>query len=492
MSSVDPRPTLEYAAVEAEDSYALSADAIVEPPVRLWDAVRQIGPGLILAGSIVGTGELIATTHLGAKVGFALLWLVMVSCFIKVFVQAELGRHAISSGQTTFATFRQLPGGTLMGAWWVIMMLSTQLQMAAMVGGVGQALHMAMPGVSPVVAKMVSWMSGDLAAQITAQPVLPWAVLVAVGTSVLLAVGGYSLVERGSTGMVVTFTVMTVVCVALLPSAGYPIPWGQVGDGLKFSIPDVPGAAAVALAMFGITGVGATELVAYPYWCIEKGYARKTGLRDDSPAWARRARGWLRVMKLDAWLSMVVYTVATLAFYFLGAAVLHGRSAGGLPGDIAGMLQTLSGMYSPVLGERVALWFIVIGVFAVLYSTLYSATGGNSRSLVDFLKTHCGLRFTARRSRAWWVAACCMAFPILDLILFIAIKNPVKMVLIGGTMQAITLPMLAGAAVYLRYKRSDSRLTPGVVWDVFLWLSLVGMFVTAGYGVWDYLRRLSG
>src|SRR4051812_44340916 len=92
----DPRPT---------DPYALAPDAVREPPHSLGSALLQIGPGLILAGAIVGTGELIATTNLGAKVGFALLWLVIASCFIKVFVQIELGRYAISSGQTTFAGF---------------------------------------------------------------------------------------------------------------------------------------------------------------------------------------------------------------------------------------------------------------------------------------------------------------------------------------------------------------------------------------------------
>ena len=36
-----------------------------------------------------------------------------------------------------------------------------------------------------------------------------------------------------------------------------------------------------------------------------------------------RRRGWTRVMQLDAWFSMIVFTIATVAFYFLGAAVLH-------------------------------------------------------------------------------------------------------------------------------------------------------------------------
>ena len=40
------------------------------------------------------------TTSLGADWGFMFLWLILFSCLIKVFVQIELGRYAISSGET--------------------------------------------------------------------------------------------------------------------------------------------------------------------------------------------------------------------------------------------------------------------------------------------------------------------------------------------------------------------------------------------------------
>ena len=33
----------------------------------LWAALRQIGPGIILAGTIVGSGELLLTTSFGAR-----------------------------------------------------------------------------------------------------------------------------------------------------------------------------------------------------------------------------------------------------------------------------------------------------------------------------------------------------------------------------------------------------------------------------------------
>jgi Mn2+/Fe2+ NRAMP family transporter len=473
------------------DPYALSPDAIEDPPRSLWKTMRQIGPGLILAGAIVGTGELIATTNVGAKVGFTLLWLVIISCFIKVFVQAELGRYAISSGETTMASFNRLPGpGFLIGWVWIVMMLLTQLQLGAMVGGVGQAFHMAMPFVSRGLAN--TFAGTGLGNYLAARPEMPWAVLTAVGTSALLARGTYPLVEKLTMILVVVFTLVTVVCVALLPAMGHPLRWPDIASGFTFRIP--PDAVAAAIAMFGITGVGAAELVAYPYWCIEKGYARKTGPRDASPPedWLRRARGWLRVMRFDIWFSLFVYTVATLAFYFLGAAVLSTGDKTGLPGSVGAMLNELSRMYAHVLGPRAALWFIVIGVFAVLYSTLYAATAGNSRALADWLRTNRFVQFRRPEDRTWWVRLFCVIFPLIDLALFAAIKNPVKMVIAGGLAQALTLPLLAAAAVYLRYRRTDRRLAPGKLWDVFLWLSLLGMIATALYLGWDNVRKARG
>ena len=466
------------------DPYALPPEAVEEPPRRLMKALRQVGPGLILAGAIVGTGELIATTHLGAKAGFVLLWLVLLSCFVKVFVQIELGRYAIASGRPTMTAFKEIGGvGNFIGACWVLMMLMTQLQLGAMVGGVGHALHLAMPNVSPGVFSLLG--AGDALA---AHPEVPWAVLVVLLTCVLLAAGSYRLVETGTTVMVVLFTLGTILCVALLPAAGHAIPWDRVVSGLTPSLPQA--AIPAAIAMFGITGVGAAELIAYPYWCIEKGYARKAGPADDSEAWLSRARGWVRVMHLDAWVSMVIYTLATVAFFFLGAAVLYGVDESGLPKGVDKMTEALRTMYAPVLGPRGSKWFIVIGVIAVLYSTLYASTAANARALTDFLRVNRVVQFSVPADRAKWVRRFCVLFPLVDLVLYLFLKSPVLMVVIGGFVQALMLPLVGSAALFLRYRRTDARLRPGAAWDVFLWASVAALTVTAVIGLNDTRKKL--
>ena len=59
------------------DPYHLDATGVREPPVGWRDSLKYLGPGLILSASIVGSGELIATTTAGAQAGFVILWLVV-------------------------------------------------------------------------------------------------------------------------------------------------------------------------------------------------------------------------------------------------------------------------------------------------------------------------------------------------------------------------------------------------------------------------------
>jgi Mn2+/Fe2+ NRAMP family transporter len=233
-------------------------------------------------------------------------------------------------------------------------------------------------------------------------------------------------------------------------------------------------------------------LIQYPYWCAEKGYAKWTGPRDDSPEWERRARGWIRVLRWDAWCSMVVYTFATVAFYLLGAAIL-GRT--GLDPDGDQMIRTLGQMYVPVFGA-VAQEVFLFGAFAVLYSTFFVATASHARVCADALRVF-GLGAFDERTRLRWVRIFCATLPLLFLASFAVFKAPKQLVLAGGFMGSLMLPLLGVAALYFRYRRCDARLTPGRLWDAGLWLSCAGLFVAGGYAfhttvVVEILRRSGG
>src|SRR3954471_13851005 len=196
------------------DLYALPPESIQEPPHSLWRAIRKIGPGLILAASIVGTGELINTTSLGAKAGFALLWLILLSCVIKVFVQVELGRYAITHGRTTLAAFNTLPGPRVRASWicwlWLFMTLATQAQIAAMEGTVGQAAHMAFPGASQAITASFGRINPAWGTFLETRQEYVWASVTALAAVLLLLSGGYHRLERVTTVLVGGVTLFTV------------------------------------------------------------------------------------------------------------------------------------------------------------------------------------------------------------------------------------------------------------------------------------------
>jgi len=473
------------------DPYAMPPDGIREPPHSLWAALRKIGPGIILAGSIVGSGELLLTTSLGAEYGFVFLWLILFSCIVKVFVQIELGRHAISSGKPTLGALNELPGPKWrvhwLVWWWFVMLLATVSQLGAMIGGVGQALNLAFPAGTAWLAGIVEPLSANCADALRSHPEHPWAVLTALAAVGLLLIGGYKSIERVTTVLVAGVTLITVLCVAGLPASGYPITeenlkqgftiFRETGGGWELILPAA--GIAAAFGAFGITGVGASELYSYPYWCLEKGYARFVGRCSDDSEWVRRARGWLRVMHLDAWVSMLVFTTATVAFYFLGATVLHRQ---GLKPAKSEMIATLAEMYVPTFGDWTRIAFL-IGAWAVLFKTLYVASASNSRLAADFLSLGRFVHFDSAEPRRTCIRRLCVFFPLLGLVLYLTFRDPRAMVIFGGFFQAATLPVISAATVYMRYRRTDQRIAPSRISDLCLWLAFLSITFVALYAM---------
>ncbi len=483
---------------QPRDLYALAPDDVKEPPHSLSKAIRQIGPGLILAASIVGTGELINTTSLGAKAGFSLLWLIVFSCVIKVFVQVELGRYAITHGKTTLAAFDTLPGPRAGVSWlcwlWLVMMLTTQAQIAAMEGAVGQAAHMAFPIASSKIAEASSFLGEAWKPFLLSHPEHFWAALTTLAAVLLLLSGGYRRLEKITTFLVAAVTLFTVASVLVLQWTRFRITAADLGHGFDLAVP--PAAVILAFSAFGITGVGASELFAYPYWCIEKGYARFTGVRTDEESWAHRARGWTRVMQLDAWFSMVVFTVATVAFYFLGAAVLHPQ---GLDPEGPKMLSTLSLLYLQPLEGTPLRWLapfsrvgFLLGAWAVLFKTLYVATAANSRLTADFLHQLGFWNLGSPAARERLIRVFCVIYPTLSLGLYYAFREPKGLILAGGTAQALLLPFIAGATIYLRQRDADRRVGPSFLSDILTWIAFFSISGVAIYSTYNQAPALLG
>lgn len=419
---------------------------------------------MVLAASIVGSGELIATTTLGAQVGFAALWIILVSCAIKPVVQGELGRYTVATGHTGLEGFNRFPGPRLGVSWlvwgWALTVTLTLLQVGGMYGGVAQVLHLLVPAVSINV-----WV----------------AVCLAITIAILLG-GGYNRIEKLALVKVGIFSMLTIFAAAVLMRRPGAVVASDLAEGLRFELPAA--GLATAIAVFGITGVGATELVMYPYWCIEKGYARYVGPRDESRAWVSRARGWIRVMHVDIFCSLVIYSLATIAFYLLGAGILYRMGTVPAARDT---VQVLSQIYTQTLGEW-ALWVFYVGAVVTLYGTIFASTAAHSRLFADMVRLTGAYAREDARSRLKWRNRFVVLLAGVPAVLYWFFESPVQMVVAGGVAQALLLPLIGIAAVYLRHTHLPHDIQPSRGTTAMLWLATAVMAAFALYYVSSLVR----
>lgn len=449
------------------DPYLPSESTILEAPLTFRNRLKHLGPSLILSAAIVGSGELIATTALGAQAGFSLLWIILIGCLIKVAVQLEFGKHTILTGETAMQAFNKLPGPIFGKARWsvwsiFIMMSLKTFQLGGIVGGVAIILNIVWPIVSIPI----------------------WAIFSAFFTSILVFQGYYRFIEKVSIYMIFAFTVFTFASLYFVNYTSYAFTFKDVLSGMSFSLPN--GLVIAAIGAFGITGVGGDEIIQYNYWCLEKGYAAYVGPKPDGYSeksyiseWETRAKGWIKVMHLDALIALLIYTLVTLAFYLLGASILHKQ---GIVPEGFSVIEHLSQIYTLSLGPW-AKYVFLAGGFVVLYSTLFAALAAWTRLFSDIFGTLGFMNFFDLGQRKKSIAILAWTMPLLWAALFLYIKLPVIMVLSGGIVGSFILLLVVFAVINFRFFRQSLAFRPSKIYDIILGLSILSIFAIGVYSL---------
>ena len=327
-----------------------------------------LGPGIVLTGGVIGSGELIVTPLWAARFGFVLLWAVIISCLIKYFLQVEVGRHCIVHQRTIFESLNSLPGPKIRDTSWIVLLFMlawtpAQIGAVGMVGMLAGLLY----GLAPLKA---GW------------SVPLWGLVVVLIIQAVLWKGLYGHFEKAMVTLVVGFSVSVLLALAMLQGTDYALTPGEVFSGLTFSLgDDSPRLAAYAvITLLGVLGVAATELFIYSYWILEKGYARNVG-PPTMDGWSERARGWIRMVQVDAGLATLLTTTVTVAYFLLGCAILFRQ--GQMPEGI-GVVEQMSLIFTDTYGNWSRGIFLV-GAFCTLLSTVMAGTAANGRAFTDLL-----------------------------------------------------------------------------------------------------------
>ena len=404
-------------------------------PTGVLGKLRNIGPGVVVSGSVVGSGELLVTTRMGAEVGFIFLWGVIFASVIKYFIQLELGRQCLLNNETTVASLNRIPGLRIRGVSWlawlcVVGYASVFISLIGILGSVG----------------------GLLSSVFSSVPYQIWCVLVFVLVAALLWRGIYEELEKMVTVLVAFFSLVVIGSLIFLQDTNYAFSSVNLMSGFTFEIPKQ--GAFVALALMGSVGATAVELFMYPYWLREKGYPGFIGPNDGSPEWKERYRGWMQVLATDAGVCTAIALIITCAYYILGASVLSRLEV--IPSGV-GVVDQVSLIFTETLGPA-AKGIFMVGAFCTLFSTLLVFAASSGRIGADFLHL-IGVDFAKKEEDCKKLSRTLQtAFPAFWLlVILIWSQTPFFFVLLGQNSNSILLLPIAYGVLYLAMRETEDR-----------------------------------
>ncbi|MDN3247661.1 Nramp family divalent metal transporter [Streptomyces mutabilis] len=377
---------------------------------------RYIGPGIVVAATGVGAGDLVATLIAGSNFGYTLLWAAVLGCLVKISLAEAAGRWHLSTGRTLF------DGWASLGRWttWffaVYVVVWGFSYGAAAMSSSALPLQALFPGVMDL-----EW----------------WGVACGVVGLVFVWFNKYAVFEKVMTVLVgVMFVVTVYLAIRVAPNLG------DAFAGLLPVIPDGEDSVLNTLGLIG--GVGGTiTLAAYGYWVNAKGWADT---------------GWMKVMRLDNRVAYITTGVFVVAMLFVGAELLHAANIA-LSGGGKGLVQ-LGDILEDEYGTATAKFFL-IGFFATSFTSLIGVWHGVSLMFADFVArlrerragAAVGTADKAREivsgehERSWpfRVYLLWLTFPPVILLFQ---GEPFRLVIIYGVLGAAFMPFLALTLIWL-------------------------------------------
>ena len=362
---------------------------------------KQIGPGIVVAATGVGSGDLVATLVAGNNFGYALLWAVIVGCIVKISLAEATGRWHLATGRTIF------DGWSSLGKW-TMWYFAPYIVIWGFVYGASAMSATALP----------------LAVLFPAVPLEAWAMLAGVSGLIIVGLNRYLVFEKIMTAMVGVMFV-TVVGLAFVVGPNFV-------DALKGLVPMLPeGSAFYTMGLVG--GVGGTiTMAAYGYWVNSKGW------RDAS---------WMRMMRVDNRVAYITTGIFVMAMMVVGAELLY-NSGIALEESDEGLLA-LGDVLKERYGTAVS-WMFLLGFFSAAYSSIIGVWNGVSLMFADFINHVRGRKnVPPEENQRSWAFRGYMLWLTFPPMLLLLIGKPIQLVIAYGVLGAFFMPFLAFTLMYL-------------------------------------------
>lgn len=423
--------------------------ADTDPPTRRLSWLSAIAPGILVAATGVGAGDLLTAGLAGSRLGVVVAWSALAGAVLKWVLNEGLARWQMATGTTLLEGWSNRFGAWIRWVFLIYLLIWSVATGSALVSACGVAGYgLFTPHANAETARV------------------GWGIVHSLVGITLVLVGGYRLFEKLMAIFIgVMFVAVIATAVLIRPD------WGAVGAGLV--TPKIPHAENALNYVLGIIGgVGGTvTLLCYGYWIREVG---RTGERG------------VRACRLDLAIGYTMTALFGVAMIVIGSRVTltHGG---------AKMAIVLADQLAQAMGP-VGRWVFLIGFWGAVFSSLLGVWQSVPYLFADFVYMN-----PARRARTggqrpadFTKTTPYRAFLIgLALVPLLFLKQRVETIqLTYAVLGALFMPLLALTLLMMNNRRSwvGEKFRSGWVINVLLVATLLFFAGVGGKKLYDEFR----
>ena len=371
-----------------------------------------IGPGLAVAATGVGAGDLLAAMLAGAEFRETLLWVIVLGATLKLALNEGVARWQLATGTTLIEGWGAHIGSAFQAGFLIYLVIWSFIVAGGLMSACGIAAHALVPGIG----------------------IGTWGVLHSIAALVLVWFGRYDRFETTMKGLIVLMVLTLLTSVILVgPDLA------RVLRGLL--VPRLPaGSAATILSLMGGVG-GSVTMLSYGYWIREKGWNGKS---------------WLTTVRRDLGIGYALTAIFGVAMLILAATALVGF--GGMPPGSQGLVACADALEQGAnqrFGEtiaQIARSTFLIGLWAAVFTSTLGVWQGVPYLFADF--TQHLRRKSSRVDEVSWTYRGYLIFLAVPPMVLLTLDRPVWVIKLYTLTGGLFMPFLAASLLWLTTKRS--------------------------------------
>lgn len=371
----------------------LKTSDLPEKTLPFW---KIAGPGAILVGLSIGAGEIVIWPRIAAEYGGSMVWAAVVGIFIQLWVNFEVARWTIATGETVYTGYSRVWRG--FAPLFILLTLVSWIAPGwARASGLALKALLIGPG---------GWGSDTF-----------WTVIT-FGAVTLILFGPKLIYNSVEKTIEVLVAIVTIGLIAVVIAIGSADTWKELGSGvLNIGYKDPRMSVKTLFIALVFAGAGGTANLFYTFYLRDKNIGMggrlpqlqnplrgraetvpSTGfVVEDTEENRTRFTAWWNYVKKDQLLFFWALNTVTMMLFIFGAlAVLHPK---GIVPEKGTLIWDEAQVLAEVWGGPGRTIFLLVGV-ATLFSTQLALVDGVSRSVSDIVYTN--FRGAKKRALSWW------------------------------------------------------------------------------------------